>query len=151
MTLSNCIFVLNADASEGLYIVAWSCNPAKALSEGVVGVHDIPMTCGVRHRDGTFGPVVIPLGHLDKRQHREQEAKECWKHEAIACLLILTRLAGADGGGAGSPSGMAPSTSGCQLRVSPLKALCFSRGGSHPLSCGGLSALFRTLYQLAGD
>jgi hypothetical protein len=86
MTLRNCIFVLNANAPEGFYIVTWGCNPAKALAKGVVRIHNIPMTRGVRHRDGAFGPVVIPLRNLDKRQHREQETEDCGKHESNAGL-----------------------------------------------------------------
>jgi hypothetical protein len=117
MTLRNRIFVLNANASEGLYIVTWCCNPAEALAKGVVRIHNIPMTRGVRHRDGAFGPVVIPLRNLDKRQHREQETEECGKHESNAGLKILTCLAG-------SPTPGAVASPGRGLMQAVSQALC---------------------------
>ena len=78
--------MLGANIPERGNIELWSRDPAKALAKGVVRVDDIPMAGRVGHTNGTFGPIVVPLGHLDEGKCCEEKAKERAQHGVLLNL-----------------------------------------------------------------
>ena len=86
VALGNGDVVLGANIPKRGNIKLGSCDPAKALAKGVVRVDDIPMAGRVWHIHGTFGPIVVPLGHLDERKCCEDKAKESAQHGFLSIL-----------------------------------------------------------------
>ena len=89
MPLRHGHFVLDADVTECLDVEFRCGDPTETLAKGVVGIHHIPMAGSVGDGDGAFGPVVIPLRHLNKGQGGEEESKQTGEHAAFTFLNIL--------------------------------------------------------------
>ena len=89
MPLRHGHFVLDTDVAECLDVEFRCGDPTETLAKGVVGIHYIPMAGSVGHGHGAFGPVVIPLRHLNKGQGGEEESKQTGEHAAFTFLNIL--------------------------------------------------------------
>lgn len=118
--------MLNADVPEGIYVELRGGDPAEALAEGVVWIHDIPVTGCIRNGHRAFGPVIVPLRDLDEGQGRKEEAKNIEKHgtlweslQNLSWVLVFDVLCVSPGLAIAGRSGAGAATCG-RLRQSAL-------------------------------
>ena len=76
--------MLSTNIPQGSHVKFRSRDPTEPLAESVVGIHHVPVTSGVRNRNRAFGPVVVPLGHLNEGQHGKQDSKKTLDHWIVA-------------------------------------------------------------------